>query len=67
MIKHELVQFDTPRHTQVGHPEGTKPKLGVDTWAAKGEGHVMCYITVINKESIKIVQNDNIENVASSV
>jgi hypothetical protein len=33
-----------PRHTQVGHPEGTKQKPGMDIRAAKGEGHVMCEI-----------------------
>jgi hypothetical protein len=33
-----------PRNTQVGHPEGTKPKSGVDMRAVKGEGHVMCEI-----------------------
>jgi hypothetical protein len=30
-----------PTHP-VGHPEGLKPKSGVDTIAVKGEGHVMC-------------------------
>jgi hypothetical protein len=34
----------TPRHTKVGHPDGTKPKPGVDIRAVKGEGHVMCEI-----------------------
>jgi hypothetical protein len=30
----------SPRHTQVGHPEGTKQKPGVDI-RVKGMGHVM--------------------------
>jgi hypothetical protein len=34
----------SPRHTKVGHPEGTKPKPGVDIRAVKEEGHVMCEI-----------------------
>jgi hypothetical protein len=29
---------------KAGHPQDTKPKPGVDTRAAKGEGHVMCEI-----------------------
>jgi hypothetical protein len=34
----------SPRHTQVGHPEGHKPKPGEDIRAVKGEGHVMSEI-----------------------
>jgi hypothetical protein len=32
------------QHIQVGHPEGTKPKPGVEIRAVKGEGRVMCEI-----------------------
>jgi hypothetical protein len=34
----------SPRHTQVGHPEGTRQKSGVDIRTGNGEGHVMCEI-----------------------
>jgi hypothetical protein len=44
-----------PRHTQADHPEGTKPKSGVDTMTAKGEGHVKCEVI---KTKIPTV-NDN--------
>jgi hypothetical protein len=31
----------SPLTPQLGHPEGTKPKSGVDIRVAKGEGHVI--------------------------
>jgi hypothetical protein len=35
------------RHTQVGNPEDTQQKPGVDVRAAKGEGHVICEVIYI--------------------
>jgi hypothetical protein len=54
----------SPRHTKVGHPEGTKQKPGVNIRAAKGEGHVMCEMKLLQVLNVKIqIKNVSVKHI----